>query len=403
MLISVNSVIFIIFLISFLVTLILFFLSFKKKQALTKHPFVSFIIPAYNSASTIGDTIKSIYSSYASEKLEIFVVNDNSKDNTLDILTKLNKKLKFKIISNKTNLGKAVSVNNVFKKTKGEIIFVIDSDIILRKENVNDILSRLENKQVGASSCRYKPINTGFLARMTELEYGFQTMVQASQNRYSSTNMWGGCIGIKREIFEKSGMFSKNMLSEDMDLTLKVSELGFRVEESSVPVLTHVPSNLLTWIKQKMRWGAGYSQNFLKHIKTFIKHPIALFFIITYVILTFLFLIAAVNNLIFIKNLFLLFDNIFDAGNSLVTSTMIFFKLAQGYKILETIAIYFLFPLFSLPYAIINIENRKELYKILLIFPFAIIYLPLYAIFGFAGFVKGAYKHFTLKEKDRGW
>lgn len=283
------------------------------------------------------------------------------------------------------------------------MIFVIDADMILKKENVIDILARLENPKVGASSCRYKPHNTGVIPRMIEIEYGFQTFVQTSQNLYSCTNMWGGCIGVKREVFEKVGLFSQNMLSEDMDLALKVTELGFRVEESSVPVLTEVPSGVKGWYKQKLRWGGGYSQNVLKHYKTFIKHPIVLFFILTYGILTILFIIAAINNLIFIKNLFLLFKNIYEMGNSFIMSSKIFFKLSQGYKILESVALYFLFPLFSLPYAIVSIEKRRELYKLLLIFPFAIIYFPIYAFAGIHGYILGVRKFFTLSEKDRGW
>ena len=56
------------------------------------------IILAYNEAKFIGRTIESIYDSFD----EIIVVNDKSKDNTLQIVTDLKKKFpKIQILSNK--------------------------------------------------------------------------------------------------------------------------------------------------------------------------------------------------------------------------------------------------------------------------------------------------------------
>jgi len=130
---------------------------------------------------------------------------------------------------------------------------------------------------------------------------------------------------------------------------------------------------------------------------------VAIFFMLTYISLAFLFIIAAFNNLIFIKNLFLLFENLRDMGNSFLTSSVLLFKLANGYGLLESVAIYFLFPLFSLPYAIINIEKRKDWYKLLMVFPFAIIYLPIYTLANVHGIILGIKKYFTVKENEQGW
>ena len=55
---------------------------------------LSVIIPAYNEEESITETIDQIQHAFASIKIEheIFVVNDNSKDNTLQVLETLAKK-----------------------------------------------------------------------------------------------------------------------------------------------------------------------------------------------------------------------------------------------------------------------------------------------------------------------
>jgi cellulose synthase/poly-beta-1,6-N-acetylglucosamine synthase-like glycosyltransferase len=378
------------------------YVDFKKKNHSTKTPFISVLIPTHNDGDTIEESIKSVYNSYNQKNFEIIVVNDCSTDNTADILKKLSKKYKLKIVTNRVNMGKVASLNKISSMAKGDLILFLDSDTLLSKKALRIMIGDLENEDVAVSTCTYKPRNKGFWARMQELEYGMDGLIQTSHNLTSSLAIWGGCFLIKKEAFEEVGKFSKSMLTEDLNLAMHLVEAGWKVREGHCYVETYVPSKFRDFVKQKMRWNAGYGQCFVKHYKTILSHPIVLLFVLTYVSLTISFVFVTIKNITSLNYLFDWFAYFHKEGYSLFTS----FGMAQinaGFSVIKNLALYFFYPLFSLPYVFVTMKSKKEWYKVFLIFPFSIIYIPVYGVLGIVGIAKGLWLGFTLKENQRGW
>ena len=54
----------------------------------------------------------------------------------------------------------------------------VDADVLLKPENINDMLARLEKDKVVAVSCPYKPYNKGFWSLMQEIEYNMLATIQ---------------------------------------------------------------------------------------------------------------------------------------------------------------------------------------------------------------------------------
>ncbi len=372
------------------------------RRKLRRKPFVSFIMPSYNDADTLEKSIKSVFNSYNRRYFELIVVNDNSKDNTIEVLSALKRKYPIKVINHKTNMGKAKSVNNAFRSAKGEIIFIIDSDMCITKEAVNDVLARLESKKVGGVSCRYIPINKGLWVSMQRVEYGMLTLIQRSYNYFSTVAFWGGCMAIKREVFEKVGLLSERCIIEDADLAIKIGEAGWKAHESSVPVCSYVPETFADWFKQRIRWASGGAQNIVNHFPFFVTHPLVIFFFITYALLSISFVASLLNNFTFITNLYTLFDSFRDAGYSFATSFGLA-KAEHGYQILKMIGLYMLFPLFSIPYVFANYHVAKKPYALLWIFPFSIVYLPILTVVSLIGVFVGLYRIVFLGQRRVGW
>lgn len=89
---------------------------------------VSVVVPAFNVEKYIGKCIESLLNQTLSE-IEIIVVNDNSTDSTLQILTEFAKKdSRVKILDNKVNIGVSAARNLGIKSAKGEYIGFVDSD-----------------------------------------------------------------------------------------------------------------------------------------------------------------------------------------------------------------------------------------------------------------------------------
>ena len=91
-------------------------------------PCVSIIIPVYNGAKTIIESLDSLlkqdYIEKNSTTVEIIIINDNSTDNTLSLINDYfhGKTLQNKIICNKTNLGLAASYNLGIEISRGNYI-----------------------------------------------------------------------------------------------------------------------------------------------------------------------------------------------------------------------------------------------------------------------------------------
>ena len=113
-----------------------------------KKPLVSILIANYNNSPYIKQSIDSLYSQ-TYKNLEIIFFDDNSSDNSLDIIKQFSN---VKIIENKVQT-KFASINqlNAFKKafeiSKGELIFLLDSDDYFDKEKIRKIVNYFENNQ----------------------------------------------------------------------------------------------------------------------------------------------------------------------------------------------------------------------------------------------------------------
>lgn len=90
---------------------------------------LSVIIPAYNEEKTIIETLKRIQITKKNKiEYEIIVINDGSKDNTLNLL-KSNDELYDKLIEYENNSGKGFAVKKGIEAATGEYVIFQDADL----------------------------------------------------------------------------------------------------------------------------------------------------------------------------------------------------------------------------------------------------------------------------------
>ena len=118
-----------------------------------KKNFVSILITNYNKSHYLKKTISSCLSQNFDNK-EILVFDDCSTDDSLKILNKFKK---IKVIRNKKKkfksgpLNQIYGLNELFKISKGNIIFLLDSDDMFRKNKlfeISKIFKKKYNKKV---------------------------------------------------------------------------------------------------------------------------------------------------------------------------------------------------------------------------------------------------------------
>ena len=99
----------------------------EKREAETKGPLVSVIVPVYNRGETVGRCLDSILSQ-TWRNLEIILINDGSTDNTWSVLQRYGQQDERIMLINKPNTGVSDSRNFGMESAHGEYIQFVDSD-----------------------------------------------------------------------------------------------------------------------------------------------------------------------------------------------------------------------------------------------------------------------------------
>ena len=123
---------------------------------------VSIIIPVYNSEKYISKCLDSVLNQTYKD-IEVLVINDGSKDNSIDILREYEKKDDRIVVIDKENEGVAKTRNMGIKKATGDYIMFIDNDDFIDKEYVETYLNANHGEDIVIGSYKRTDINDKIL------------------------------------------------------------------------------------------------------------------------------------------------------------------------------------------------------------------------------------------------
>jgi poly-beta-1,6 N-acetyl-D-glucosamine synthase len=254
---------------------VFFLLAFLEKQpdeipVLEKWPSVSVVIPAWNRGESLRTCLEHVTRMNYPGKWDITVVNDGSTDETRDILNEF--KGKIKVIHNSTNMGKANSLNKGIASTKGEFIAAIDGDSFPNADTLKKMIPHFyRDEKIGAVTTIVRVHNRHkWLARIQEVEYFLEFGLKNSAlHTLDSLYVTPGPFSMyRRAAFEKAGGYDPHNITEDMEITFHLHQLGYRIVlEPHAQVFTDVPSTLKALFRQRQRWARGGWQTIFKYRK----------------------------------------------------------------------------------------------------------------------------------------
>jgi glycosyltransferase involved in cell wall biosynthesis len=186
----------------------------------------SILIPTYNGAEVIGDTLRSILTQ-SFQNYEIIINDDASTDNTEDLIKSLNDP-RIKFFRNAKNLGYPGNLNSAFQKATGDIVYLMGQDDILAigaLENTYRAFKKDEN--IGAVARPYfwfdedikKPV------RATKQLNSKQDLPRTTENQEGSV-VWG-------EIVKITDSFKRIILT--IDVAGQLSGLAIRKKFINLP------------------------------------------------------------------------------------------------------------------------------------------------------------------------
>jgi glycosyltransferase involved in cell wall biosynthesis len=193
------------------------------------NPNVSVIIPNYNYSQYIGEAVESVLSqTYVN--VEIIVVDDGSKDNSLEVLEIFGDKIK--VIAQK-NAGVSVARNNGVANSNGEFIAFLDADDVWLPEKIEkQIALFLNDKTLGLVHVAVQDIDANGKNLETHFD-GLSGEVSHELLLFRRAVILGGGSGIMipRKIFDEVGGFDLRLsTSADWDIFYQISsryKVGF--------------------------------------------------------------------------------------------------------------------------------------------------------------------------------
>lgn len=110
---------------------------------------LSISIAAYNAANDIPRCLKNMTESSVIDKLDIIVVNDGSKDNTLDVALEFSKKYPSSVrVIDKVNGGHGSTINTGIIEAKGKYFKIVDSDDWVDRDGIEKLVHYLQDSTV---------------------------------------------------------------------------------------------------------------------------------------------------------------------------------------------------------------------------------------------------------------
>lgn len=260
-----GMIIFFLVFIMLLTVLITFLKSLQIKETPKKfHPGISVLIPAYNEENVIRKTLRTVLKSDY-KNFEVILVDDGSTDKTSEIAKKFN----IKIINGK-HKGKSEALNLGMKFAKFNFIVTLDADTLVDRNFLKEIIKPFSDEKVGATNgiALIKPAR--IIEHFQAVEFYFNNLIRNSFSKVFNNGIWffGAAACFRKSLLKKLDGFSTKVLTEDMDVSLKIFEHDFKVLTVETAFYnTRAAKNLKELFIQRMRWFYGGLQCMRIHKK----------------------------------------------------------------------------------------------------------------------------------------
>lgn len=170
--------------------------------------YISIIIPFYNSETHIENCLNNLGKINFKNNFEIIMINDGSKDNSLEIIK--NSKIKnLKIYSLDSNHGPAKARNLGIKYSKGEYLLFLDVDDQIEENALDDLYDYAIQNSLSFVFCDTKWIEKSHNQRQNIFSYDSDRIIdnieilELMKRRIFNSIYAGGVLGAKAKLIKK--------------------------------------------------------------------------------------------------------------------------------------------------------------------------------------------------------
>lgn len=225
---------------------------------------ISIVIVSYNVKDLLKNCIDSIFKSNTNLKYEVIVVDNDSKDSTIDNLSPLFPEVNF--IQTGDNLGFSKANNIGFEESKGDYILILNPDTILALNTLQVMFYYMQsNPKTGAAGCKILNEDGSFqlacrrgfptpwnsfcklfglqsLFPNIKLFSGYNLTYLSIDETYPVDVLIGAFIFCRKEVIDQTDGFDEDffMYGEDIDLCKRIKDNGWEIDYVNTTTTVHL-------------------------------------------------------------------------------------------------------------------------------------------------------------------
>ncbi len=213
----------------------------------------SIIIVNYNTRQLTLDCLDSVYASNTSYSYEVIVVDNASRDDSVQAIREAYPQVH--LIANQNNTGFAVANNQGMEVAKGRYILLLNSDTVVQPDTLHTMIYFMDrHPEIGASGCKVilpdgsldKACKRGFPTPSASFYYAFgisrlfpdrpkfnqyQLGHLSPDDEYPVDCLVGAFMLVRRETIDQVGGLDETffMYGEDIDWCYRIKEAGWGI------------------------------------------------------------------------------------------------------------------------------------------------------------------------------
>lgn len=194
--------------------------------------FFSIIIPLYNRPQEIDELLDSL-TRQTYTQFEVLVIEDGSKLDARDIVESYRNKLDVRYFV-KENEGQGFTRNFAFGHARGDYFIIFDSDCLIPPAYLTEVNRYLLGHKLDAYGGP-DAAHPSFTPVQKAISYSMTSPFTTGGIRGSKKNLGGQFhprsfnMGISRKVWEATGGFILTRLGEDIEFSIRIHSLGFKI------------------------------------------------------------------------------------------------------------------------------------------------------------------------------
>jgi len=243
-----------------------------------QRPFISVIIPTYNSEKFITKTLEKVFSQ-TYNNYEVIVSDDGSTDNTVDVVRSLflqNSSRKKALLINKHE-GPGAARNKGIKGASGDWVSFLDSDDLWNHNKLERVVEYILNNEGVDLVCHSLVAIDGSKETFMDPSKYFNNKIDPFLSIYRENSLYTSALTVKKSILYQAGLFDNRLpSSQDYDLWLRLGminkiKMGFIEEPLSLTIVRE--GSISTNLERRLKCMLEISRKYYVELKKVSKVP----------------------------------------------------------------------------------------------------------------------------------